>query len=189
MSRLRAGLPFLLLIVAAAWIVNSSMHRDRKLAAPSSSGDDRIPLYVADRATWVRYGADGLPMLQAAAERIDYFEDHSMTLSTVNLDRLGGSQGHWHVEAPRGIVPPDSQRMRLEPDVTVRGDAKGGLPTTIAASEVWVDWDKKLISSDRPVRAQAPGRSASASGWQSDFAATRVQMKGNVEMHYDAPRR
>ncbi|MGH8445760.1 MAG: LPS export ABC transporter periplasmic protein LptC [Solimonas sp.] len=189
MNRLRAFLPFLVLIVAAAVIVTNAMKRDKQLAATPATGDDRIPVYIAHQATWTRYGADGLPMVSAEADRIDYFEDRSMSLITVSMDRLGGEQGPWHVKAPHGTVPANEQRMRLEPDVTVRGDAKGGLPTTIAASEVWVDWDKKTITSDKPVRAVAPGRTATASGWQSDFNGTRVQMKGNVEMQYDAPRR
>ncbi|WP_043113960.1 LPS export ABC transporter periplasmic protein LptC [Solimonas soli] len=188
-TRLRAWLPFLILIAAAAWIVNSSMHRDRRLASNGASGDDRVPLYVAERAVWTRYGADGQPLVEATAQHIDYFEDRSMVLSTVALDRLGGAQGSWHVEAPRGIVPANENRMRLEPDVSVKGAIKGNLPTAIAASEVWVDWDQKLISSDRPVRAEAPGRSATAQGWQADFNATHVQMSGKVEMQYDAPHR
>jgi LPS export ABC transporter protein LptC len=190
LSRLRAWLPFLILIAAAAWIVNSSMHRDRKLAVTETASDDRVPLYVAGQATWTRYGTDGTPLVRATAQNIDYYEDRSMALDTVTLDRLGGPQGAWHVTAPRGLVPANEQRMRLEPDVNVTGTvSKGKLPTTIAASEVWVDWDKKLISSERPVRATAPGRSATAQGWQSDFNATHVQMMGNVEMQYDAPHR
>ncbi|MFT4045526.1 MAG: LPS export ABC transporter periplasmic protein LptC [Solimonas sp.] len=190
MSRLRAWLPFLVLIAAAAWIVNNSMHRDRKLAATDTAGEERLPLYIAGNATWTRYGSDGQPQVRATAQRIDYFEDRSMALTTVALDRLGGPQGTWHATAPRGVVPANEQRMRLEPDVNVTGTiGKGKLPTKIAASEVWVDWGKKLISSDRPVRATAPGHSATAQGWQSNFDATQVQMMGNVEMQYDAPRR
>ncbi|WP_028009029.1 LPS export ABC transporter periplasmic protein LptC [Solimonas flava] len=188
MKRLRAWLPFLALIIAAALIVTNSMKRDRQLATTTAAEPARVPQYVADGAVWTRYGADGTPMVRAQAQRIDYFEDRSMTLDTVTLDRLGGEQGSWHLEAPRGIVPANEQRMRLEPDVAVRGQARG-LPTTIAAREVWVDWEKKTIRSDLPVQARAPGRVATASGWESDFDATRVQMKGNVEMHYDAPRR
>lgn len=188
MNRLRAWLPFIALLVAAALIVTNSMKRDRQLATTPAAEEARQPVYVADGAVWTRYGDDGQPMIRAQAQRIDYFEDRSMTLDTVTLDRLGGAQNSWHLEAPRGIVPPDEQRMRLEPDVSVRGQTRG-LPTTIAAREVWVDWHQKTIRSDQPVQARAPGRVATASGWESDFNATRVQMKGNVEMHYDAPRR
>jgi len=189
MNRLRAWLPFLILIAVAVWIVSGSLKRDRQLAANDEVSAEQIPLYTAEQALWLRYGADGQPLVEAAAQRIDYFEDRSMALETVSLDRLGGKQGSWHVTAPHGMVPPDENRIRLEPDVSVEGAIRGGQPTKIAASEVWVDWDKKMISSDRPVRATAPGRSATAQGWKSNFDATQVQMSGNVEMQYDAPRR
>lgn len=189
MSRLRTLLPFLLLIIAAAYIVMHSMRRDADLASNAPTASEREPLYVADQATWTHYGVDGTPKVRAQADRIDYYDDRSITMTTVVLDRLGSAQGHWHLEAPSGSVPPDAQRMLLQPDVDIRGEAGRDLPTTIAARDVWVDWDKRTISSDQPVRGAAPNRTVSAKGWQTDFDATQIQMKGQVEVQYDAPRR
>lgn len=187
--RLRAWLPFIALIAAAAVIVAQSMKRDAQLAAPAAASTERVPTYIADQATWIRYGADGQPQVRAQAERIDYYDDRSVTLSTVSLDRLGGPQGHWHVTAPQGTVPPNAQRMRLGPDVVLTGEPRASLPTTIKARDVWVDWQKKTIASDQPVQGAAPGRAVAARGWQTDFDASKLQMQGNVEVQYDAPSR
>lgn len=189
MSKIRGWLPFVLLIIAAAYIVSHSMQRDKQLASTVPTTGGKEPSYIADDATWVRYGTDGNPMVRAQAKRIDYFEDRSAVLTTVVLDRLGGTQGHWHLEAPKGTVPPNAQRMLLQPDVAINGETSNQLPTTIAARDVWVDWDKRTISSDQPVRGNAPNRAVSAKGWQTDFDASGIQMKGNVEVQYDAPPR
>jgi LPS export ABC transporter protein LptC len=189
MNRIKAWLPFILLIIAAAYIVTRSMERDRTLASDQPQSAGREPTYIADDATWVRYGVDGTPLVRARAKRIEYFDDHSAVLSTVVLDRLGGEQGQWHLEAAKGTVPPNAQRMLLQPDVAITGETQNRLPTTINGHDVWVDWGRRTISSDEPVRGSAPNRALSAKGWQTDFDASHVQMKGNVEVQYDAPRR
>lgn len=189
MSRLRTLWPFLLLILAAAYIVAHSMRRDADLADAAPATIEREPLYVAEHATWTRYAADGAPQVRAQADQIDYYDDRSITMTTVTLDRLGSTQGHWHLEAPRGSVPPAAQRMLLQPDVAIRGESSHDLPTTIAARDVWVDWGQRTISSDQPIRGNAPNRAIKAKGWQTDFDATQIQMKGQVEVQYDAPRR
>lgn len=189
MSRVRNWLPFLLLIAAAAYIVVHNMRRQAELGEAVETSAARVPTYVADQATWVRYGSDGSPLVRAVAERIDYYDDRSVVLTTVSVDRLGGEQGHWHLEAPRGTVPPNAERMLLQPEVAITGEPRSDLPTTIAARDVWVDWDKRTISSSSPVRGQAPNRAIAAQGWQTDFDGAQVQMRGQVEVQYDAPRR
>ncbi|NKF22907.1 LPS export ABC transporter periplasmic protein LptC [Solimonas marina] len=189
MSRIKSWLPFVLLIIAAAYIVSHSMRRSNEVTANAPEASGREPTYVADDATWIRYGTDGNPMIRAQAQRIDYYDDRSAVLTTVVVDRLGGPQGHWHLEAPKGTVPANQQRMLLQPDVNITGETSSQLPTTIAARDVWVDWDKRTISSDQPIRGNAPNRAVSAKGWQTDFDASSIQMKGNVEVQYDAPPR
>src|SRR3546814_19022207 len=79
--------------------------------------------------------------------------------------------------------------MLLQPDVDIRGETSHDLPTTIAARDVWVDWDQRTISSDQPIRGNAPNRAVKAKGWQTDFDATQLQMQGQVEVQSDAARR
>ena len=187
MKRLRTLLPFALLLVAAAVIVNLSVRRDERGDARAGNESAAIPVYVAEQATWVRYGPDGHPQLRAEAASINYYTDRAMQLDTVMLDRLGGDQGAWHLRAARGDVPAGSTRMRLSPEVAVTGTAKDALPVQIAASEVWVDWQQREISSVQPVTLTAPNRRLRADRWQTDFNASRSQLSGHVEVFYDAP--
>lgn len=189
MKRLRTFWPFALLLIAAAAIVSLSLRRDENQGTTAGNQNAATPVYVAEQATWVRFGADGQPQLQAEAQRIDYFADRAMQLDAVILDRLGGDQGAWHLEAARGEVPAGSSRMRLSPEVAVKGTSKTQLPVQIAASEVWVDWEKREISSEQAVTLKAPGRNLRADRWQTDFNASRSQLRGHVEVEYDAPQK
>lgn len=189
MKRWRSLLPFILMISVAAGIVWLSLRDGAQQTGDSTASEQREPRYTTEQATWTRYGSDGLPLMRAQAAHIDYFEDRSMEMQTVVLDRVGGEQGHWHLSAPTGMVPPGQERIRLGPDVQINGAARANLPTEIAAKEVWVDWNKREIVSDKPVRARAPGRVLLGDSWSSDFAATRAKLKGNVQVEYDAPQR
>lgn len=190
MKVLRALLPLAFLGLCAYGLLRISLQGE-SVERETHPADQSLaqPLYIAHQATWVRYGEDHKPQLRAQAERIDYYEDHSMKLTQVRLDRLGAQNGPWQASAPQGYVPPGESRMRLQPDVVVKGMAPKSLPTEINAREVWVDWQSQQLYSRSPVRAKAPGRSASAQSWTSDFAGNHVQLNGQVEMHYDAPPR
>src|SRR3546814_16008081 len=110
------------------------------------------------------------------------------TDTLVPYTTLFRSQGHWHLEALRGSVPPNAQRMLLQPDVDIRGETSHDLPTTIAARDVWVDWDQRTISSDQTIRGNAPNRAVKAKGRQTAFDATHIQMKGHIEVQSAEPR-
>lgn len=189
MKRLGSLLSLLVLALAVAALLRISLQPDNTSSVGATASVEQAPLYIAHQATWIRYDQNDAPQLRAQAERIDYFEDRSMKLSQVALDRLGGKDGYWHASAPEGLVPAGESRMRLQPDVKVTGTAPKSLPTQIAASEVWVDWDRQQLYSDKPVRVSAPRRTATARSWRSNFAAQRVQLEGQVEMQYDAPPR
>lgn len=189
MKAWRGALPFLLMVIAAAIIVWLSMRDRGEEAAAAPNAEARTPRYVTEAATWTRFDIAGQPQMRAQAARIDYYEDRSMEMQTVVLDRIGGEQGHWHLTAAQGRVPAGEERIRLTPQVLITGAPRADLPTEVSASEVWVDWNKRQITSERPVRARAPGRELQGNSWTSDFDATRAQVKGNVQVEYDVPNR
>lgn len=189
MKRLAALLPLLMLAAAALALLHISLQPGGEPSPTQAEATAQIPIYIAHQATWVRFDQNDVPQLRAQAERIDYFEDRSMKLSEVKLDRLGSKNGYWHVSAPEGQVPAGESRMRLQPQVAANGEAPKALPVTIAASEVWVDWGRQRLYSDHPVDARAPGRAAKAQTWSSDFGGQQVQLSGQVEMQYDVPPR
>lgn len=143
------------------------------------------PQYEMENALWLRYGDDGQIEMRARADRIEYFDDRSMELSRVQIDRLS-DEGPWVLVAARGQVPAQSQRMQLLPDVNVEG-RRGGQPIHIHAPQVWLDWSRKTISSAKQVNMTSPGRTLSALGFEADWSGERLRFHKNVEMNYVAP--
>lgn len=143
------------------------------------------PRYEMAGAEWTRYGEDGLVELRARAARIDYFDDRSMTLNQIRLDRLDG-EGPWRLDAERGVVPPQQERMQLLPEARVEGQ-RGGEPVRITAPQVWIDWAQKTIGSTQPVRMASPGRTLDAIGFEADWRGQHLRFLKNIEMHYARP--
>lgn len=188
MKTLRGLLPLFLLLAGTALIVQLSLRRETR-STVDAVAVPRTPIYTAERTSWTRFNAEGQPELRATAQRIDYYDDRAMQLAEVQLDRLGGAQGRWQLNAAQGEVPAGESRMRLSPAVDARGTVQDGTPLQVAAREVWVDWRRREIRSDAPVTATAPGRVLRADAWQTDFSATNTRLQGKVEVHYDVPAR
>lgn len=144
------------------------------------------PRYAVQGAIWIRYGDSGAAEFRAQAATIDYYDDRSMQLSTVTLDRLG-SEGPWTLQAAQGEVPPAETRMRLMPEVDIDGTLKSGAAAQIMASNVWVDWTEKTLASADPVHMSSPDRELQAIGFESDWAGEHLRFLKQVQVHYAPP--
>jgi LPS export ABC transporter protein LptC len=181
-------LTVLVLPLLAVALVGGALWLTFKGFAPVEIATDHAverPRYELQNARWTRYGDDGTVELRAQAGRIDYYDDRSMQLFDVQLDRLADT-GPWSLKAERGVVPPQQQRMQLLPTVYVEGQ-RGGQPMQITAPQVWVDWVKQTIESSQPVHMTSPGRKLDAVGFFADWRGERLRFLKNVEMHYVAP--
>jgi len=142
------------------------------------------PRYTVGGAEWTRYGDDGSADFRARADSIDYFDDHSLALSDVTLDRLDGDAGPWTLRAAQGQVPAGENRMRLMPDVEVNGKLKSGARADIQARNVWVDWREKTLMSTEPILMKSPGRELRAIGFESDWAGDQLRFMKQVRVQY-----
>ncbi len=145
------------------------------------------PRYTVGGAEWTRYGEDGNADFRARALRIDYFDDHSLALGDVTLDRLEGDAGPWTLRAAQGEVPPGANRMRLTPDVDINGKLRSGARADIQTRNVWVDWRAKTLTSAEPILMQSPGRELRAIGFESDWSGEHVRFMKQVQVHYAPP--
>lgn len=150
-------------------------------------GESTRPRYLLKDAEWTRFDAQGRPQLRAQAREIDYFDDRSAQLRDVQVDRLGGTDGPWRITSPLGLVPASEQRISLKKPVTVRGALQGGGPIEMATTSLWIDFTRREIYTDDPVRLTGPNRSARARGMRADWAGTRVQLLREVEIEYARP--
>lgn len=171
----------IVMIVGALWLTFKGF-------APADTATEQAlqqPRYEMENAQWLRYGEDGALELRAQAERIEYFDDRSMQLDRVQIDRLG-NQGPWTLTAARGEVPAGTEHMQLLPVAQVRGQ-RSGQPVQITAPQVWVDWSKKIIHSSQPINMTSPGRTLDAIGFEADWQGERLRFLRNVEMRYVTP--
>ncbi len=167
-------------MVAAAWMAMQGFR------APAGANEEpsNNSRYELQNAEWTRYGDDGAVDLRARADRIDYYDNRSMLLTTVEMDRLGGEQGRWQLQAAEGQVPAGESRVRLQPDVRIDGTLSSGAPAQLETRNVWVDWTRKTITSAEPVKMTSPGRELRAIGMETDWAGEHIQFKKQVEVRY-----
>jgi LPS export ABC transporter protein LptC len=183
---LRKSLVLLLpaaVMVAAAWMTLQGF-RAPGAVAEEIHNDAR---YELQNAEWTRYSDDGQVDLRAHAERIDYYDDRSMRLTAVALDRLGGENGRWQLQAAEGQVPAGETRIRLQPEVLINGTLASGAPAQMQTRNVWVDWTRKTIVSSEAVTMSSPGRELRAIGLEADWAGEHLQFKKQVEVRYAPP--
>lgn len=167
-------------MVAAAWMAMQGFRAPTGVAEELRN-DSR---YELQNAEWTRYNDDGAVDLRARADSIDYYDDRSMLLTTVVMDRLGGEQGRWQLQAAEGQVPGGETRVRLQPEVRIDGTLASGAPAQLETRNVWVDWTHKTIASAEPVKMTSPGRELRAIGMETDWAGQHIQFKKQVEVRY-----
>ncbi|HZP12745.1 MAG TPA: LPS export ABC transporter periplasmic protein LptC [Nevskiaceae bacterium] len=185
MRRLLFALPILLAValLVLTWRGNETA------VEPSSPAAEAQPRYQLDDARWIRYDERGQPEFQASAESIEYFDDESAKLSTIEMHSLGGASSPWRISAPRGHAPPHSQqRVQLYGGVDANGQWPQGEPLSFQTPSLWVDEKTHQIYTDAPVQLRGPGRSASAAGMRADWIGKSVELLGQVRTQYVLPR-
>src|SRR3954468_10683414 len=98
MRRLLFALPIVLAfaLVVATWRGNESA------SGPVVAATESQPRYELGDARWVRYNEQGQPEFEANVETIQYFDDESARLQTIEMHSLGGASSPWRISAPEG---------------------------------------------------------------------------------------
>lgn len=146
---------------------------------------EQRPRYHLEEVRWQRYDESGAPVFVLAATSIDYFDDASMQLTGVRFD-THAEGGSWRLEADRGTVPAGETRLRLEPQVDVRGAReRGGGRIDLRTPLLWVDWRERTLNTDEPVEARtAAGSTLQAMGMRGDWTGRRVEFLNTVQMRH-----
>lgn len=183
MRRLLFALPILIAVgvLMATW--RGGAPRPPRAAAASESQ----PRYTLTDGRWLRYGLDGRPEFEATAQTIDYYDDESARLQTVEVHALGGAGSPWRINAPEGYAPPHSQRMQLRGNVTAVATWPQGETVNFQTAYLWVDQNRRELSTDAPVQMRGRNRSANADGLRADWTGKLVELLGQVRMQYAPP--
>ncbi len=176
-------------IVLAVALLMLTWRGSETAVEPASTAAEALPRYELADARWVRYDERGQPEFEANVESIEYFDDESAKLTSIEMHSLGGSSSPWRISAPEGHAPPHSQqRVQLLGGVNANGQWPQGEPLSFQTPYLWVDEKVRQIYTDAPVQLQGPGRSASAAGMRADWMSRSVELSGQVRTQYVLPR-
>ena len=176
--------PLLVLVAVMVAIVGiwpGGASQDDPEAAPPP------PQYLAQGTVWQRYTVDGSLDLRARASDLRGYSGGRIELDDILLERLGSEQ-RWQLQSPHGEIPPGAERLRLQGPVLGTGLRGAQAPLALDAGVIWVDRGARELTSDEPVRLESPERYARAEGFTADWQASRITLRGNVEIRHEALR-
>ncbi len=173
-------MPLALIVALGFWL----SHRPSVSTEIAKTEEPATPRYALTGATWIKLDGKGQPQFRAQAAQIDFYDDDSARLQTLNVDALGGLDSAWRLNAPSGYLPPQQERLRLDGPITGEGRVGDNEWAQLDAEQLWVDQDRRELSSDRPVSLTSPRKQAKARGLRADFGGKRIELRGNVEARY-----
>lgn len=180
----RLLLPLLVLLVAGLIILSFGTPREPKTAAVAGQ---EPPRYTVQKARWQRFDAQGKPMFEATAESIDYFDDESADLHTLDLTALAGGDGPpWRAAAPVGHSPPGEHRVQLTGGVTGQGHWPDGEALTFKTPDLWLDPEGKRLDTASQVTIESANRNAEATGLRVDGDKAVIHLLKDVRISYVA---
>jgi LPS export ABC transporter protein LptC len=171
-----------LLALLAGWLAFEGFRDPGDV--PSALAEQR-PRYHIEVADWTRYDEAGARVFVVGASSIDYFDDASMQLADIVLDTHAGD-GQWRLDASRGSVPPGEKRLRLEPQVDVRGRTRKDVPVQIRTPTLWVDWAERTLSTEDAVDARTGASTLQAVGMRADWNGQHVEFLSDVKVRHVA---
>lgn len=187
MRRLLLVVP--ILAVIAAGVLLETWRGGAPPPQPQAADAQALPRYKVTDGRWVRYNAQGEPEFQATAEIIEYFDDESARLKTIEMHSLGGATSPWRLSAPEGFAPPHSQqRLQLRGGVSAMAHWPQGEPLSFESPYLWIDQARRQLDTDAPVLVRGRSRSARAGGLRADWVGKSVELT-EARMQYVQPDR
>jgi LPS export ABC transporter protein LptC len=181
MNRLLLPLLVLLVVVLAAVTLRGGPSTS-SVSAPSQEP----PRYTVRTARWQRFDVDGKPMFEATADSIEYFDDESADLHTLDLTALAGGGEPWRAAAPLGHSPPGEHRVQLTGGVTGEGHWPDGEPLTFKTPDLWLDPAEKHLDTQSKVNIDSATRNAEATGLRVDGDQSTIHLLKDVRIRYVA---
>lgn len=147
-----------------------------------------LPRYTVKDGRWIRYNVRGEPEFVVSAQSIEYYDDESARLATIEMHSLGGASSPWRLSAPEGYAPPQSQhRLQLKGGVEAMGHWPEGEPLNFTTQYLWIDEKNRNLFTDAAVEIRGRSRSATADGLRADWVGQSVELLGHTKMRYAPP--
>lgn len=142
------------------------------------------PRYTVRGAQWRRLDEQGKASFDASAEQIDYFDDRSAKLRTLEVTALRGGGAPWRLNAPEGEAPQDFERLHLIGGVEAQGRWPDGEGLQVTTPELWLDSRAETIETESPVNLKSASREAQARGLKVDGKSQTLWLRDDVDMRY-----
>lgn len=179
----RLLLPLLVLLVVILACLSFGGSRTPKTVTAAAQ---EPPRYTVRTARWQRFDVDGRPMFEATADSIEYFDDESADLHTLDLTALAGNGEPWRAAAPMGHSPPGEHRLQLTGGVEGHGHWPDGEPLRFATPDLWLDPGAKTLDTTSKVTIDSDSRAAEAVGLRVDGDRSTIRLLKDVRIRYVA---
>jgi LPS export ABC transporter protein LptC len=177
-----------LVAVALAAMLWSLQRHEHDAIVPATDAA-HPPRYLIDVARLSRFNDEGRLTVRGTATDLEYFDDESARAKNLDADTFDDDQNSWNVTSPSVFMPAQTRKFLLEGNVVAKGKwPDSGLPVTVRTTQLWVDPDTHLLSTEQDVTLDSDGRDGSGTGLRADWVARRLQLLHNVKMRYDQRR-
>ena len=164
-----------------AWLLAGCEGNSPAVTAAMAAGA-RDPGYSASGAEIIQTGADGAPRYRLRAAQIAQDpRTLEIDLQDIRLDTRARDATRWQVEAPRGRLSRNTERLRLEGGVrVVGGDAQD--PGRVRIATPTLDYDLRVAraSASGAVRITLQGQTLESLGLEADLRARQLRLGAAV---------
>ncbi|MGH8495352.1 MAG: LPS export ABC transporter periplasmic protein LptC [Gammaproteobacteria bacterium] len=174
------GALVVLLLVAAAvvsWLLGRGTGTAVPGVAPRPVPD--VGYYFED-VSFLETGTDGAVLYEVAAESaVQMPEAGLITLRDVHLDYNARGEGPWVLDAERGRIPEERNRIELSGGVTLRSE-ESETPTVVETESLTVDPEQQLATTTDEVRIRVGPHVLTGTGMQARLDSQEVELESSV---------
>lgn len=170
------------MLAALVWSLSGLENKAQMTDAPAVVE----PRYTAKNAEWTHLNKEGVAEFHLTAETTEYYDDRSVKLTHVVMDRFRAGQSPWRLTAPQGTIPAHESRVLLENPVNATGTLQSGEVVTITTPHLWADGAKNELYTDAPVELTSLNWQASSTGLRADLAGEKLALLHNSKVTYAA---
>ena len=148
----------------------------------AATAETRDPGYSASDAEIIQTGTDGAPRYRLRAAHIEQDpRTLEVGLRTLTLETRDRDAARWQVEAPRGTLSGDAERLRLEGGVRLQGgDARDADLLRIATPTLDYDLRELQARAAGEVRITLQGHVLEGNGLEANLRTRQVRLNSNV---------
>jgi LPS export ABC transporter protein LptC len=147
-----------------------------------------LPGYYLEDAEIVETGPDGRPRVRVAARVIAQNPmDDSIGLTDVRVNYSTDTDKQWLLTAKQGYVPPQSERIEFEGDVSIR-DLSSSTAPRVVSERLALDMRKDIAHTDTLVQITFGPHTLTSRGLWVDLKGETLRLESQVHGQFAPPK-